>query len=83
MQPIIRQALDQHGRLCVPAARLDDSADLYAAGLTSFAAVQVMLVLEENLRVEFPDRMLNRKSWSSIGVISACLTELIREKAIG
>ncbi len=82
MQPIIRQALDQHGRLGVPAARLDDSADLYAAGLTSFAAVQVMLALEENLGVEFPDRMLNRKSWSSISVISACLTELTREKAI-
>jgi acyl carrier protein len=82
MQLIIRQTLDKHGRLTVPAASLGDASDLYAVGLGSFAAVQVMLALEEQFGVEFPDRMLNRKSWLSVGTISACLTELMREKAI-
>jgi len=44
--------------------------------------VQLMLALEEQLGVEFPDRMLNRKSFSSIAAISACLTELTSEKAV-
>jgi acyl carrier protein len=79
---IIRQALDQHGRLSAPAASLDDATDLFAAGLASFSVVQVMLALEAQLGVEFPDRMLNRKSWSSIASISACLTELTQEKAV-
>ena len=61
MQLIIRQALDQHGRLSVPAATLDDAADLFGAGLASFTVVQLMLALEEKLGVEFPDRMLNQK----------------------
>ncbi|MGA8172706.1 MAG: acyl carrier protein [Methylocystis sp.] len=82
MQFLIRQALDRHGKLSVPAATLDESADLYAAGLASFTAVQVMLAIEEQLGVEFPDRMLNRKSWSSIHAISACLAELQQDKAI-
>lgn len=82
MQPIIRQALDQHGRLSVPAATLDDAADLFGAELASFTVVQLMLALEEKLGVEFPDRMLNRKSFSSIAAISACLTELTSEKAV-
>ena len=82
MQFIIRQALDQHGRLSVPAATLDDAADLFGAGLASFTAVQLMLALEEKLGVEFPDRMLNRKSFSSIAAISACLTELTSENAV-
>jgi acyl carrier protein len=82
MQLIIRQALDQHGRLSVPAATLDDTADLFGAGLASFTVVQLMLALEEKFGVEFPDRMLNRKSFSSIAAISACLTELTSEKAV-
>jgi acyl carrier protein len=76
MQKVIRQVLDEHGRLSVAAETLDDSSDLYAAGLTSFAAVQLMLALEERFDIEFPDRMLNRKSWSSIDSIAACLSEL-------
>ena len=55
---------------------------VFGAGLASFTVVQLMLALEEKLGVEFPDRMLNRKSFSSIAAISACLTELTSEKAV-
>ena len=51
MQLLIRQALDQHGRLSVPAASLDDATDLFGAGLASFTVVQLMLALEEQLGV--------------------------------
>ena len=39
----IRRAIDDKGHLPVVAARLAADADLYAAGLSPFAAIQVML----------------------------------------
>jgi acyl carrier protein len=72
----IHQMLDEHGRLQIPAASLAETQDLYAAGLTSFAAVQLMLALEEAFDIEFPEHMLNRRSFSSVKAITECLREL-------
>lgn len=80
MLDTIRRLVEEQGRLAVPAATLDDNADLYASGLTSFAAVQLMLALEEAFDTEFPDRMLNRKSFASIAAIAACVRELKPEE---
>ena len=77
----IRQTLTQHGHLPVPVAGIDDHADLYAAGLKSFAAVQVMLALEGAFDIEIPERMLVRRTFSSIAAMAACVSELIAEKA--
>ncbi|CEJ14415.1 Aminoacyl carrier protein [bacterium YEK0313] len=60
---------------------LSDAADLYEAGMTSFGSVQLMLALEEAFDVEFPERMLNRKLFSSVASISAALDELVAERA--
>jgi acyl carrier protein len=76
MNDRIRRLLDEHGRLQVTAASLAETQDLYAAGLTSFAAVQLMLALEENFDIEFPEHMLNRRSFSSVKSIAECLREL-------
>ena len=54
----VRTVLEEHGRLAVDVAALDAEADLYAAGLTSHASVNVMLALEDAFDVEFPERML-------------------------
>jgi len=72
----IRKLIDEHGRLSVPASALEESQDLYETGLTSFAAVQLMLGLEDTFDIEFPERMLNRRSFASIASIAACLSEL-------
>jgi acyl carrier protein len=40
-----------------------------------------MLALEETFDIEFPDRMLNRRSFSSIAAIAGCLHELKAEEA--
>jgi acyl carrier protein len=77
----IRRLLNEHGRLAVQASSLTIEQDLYTAGLTSFAAVQLMLGLEEAFNIEFPERMLNRRSFASIASIRDCLTELATEKA--
>jgi len=57
-----------------------DGADLHDAGMTSFDAVQLMLALEDAFDIEFPERMLNRKLFSSINSIDTALGELLGER---
>lgn len=72
----IRQVLKEHGRLSTDAAALADDADLYQAGLTSHASVNVMLALEGTFDIEFPDRMLKRGVFGSIASIREAVEEL-------
>jgi acyl carrier protein len=74
----IRRILKEHGRLSQDADGLGEDADLYQAGLTSHASVNVMLALEGEFEVEFPDSMLKRSSFQTIGAIKASLEELTR-----
>ncbi len=74
----VRAVLAKHGRLSVPVDRLEDSADLYKAGLTSLATVGLMLALEEQFDVEFPDNMLSRKTFGSIEAILEAIARLAK-----
>ncbi len=76
MKDRIRHVLDTHARLPVSSETLPDDANLYAAGMTSHASVNVMLALEEEFDVEFPDEMLTRSAFESIGSIADSLTTL-------
>lgn len=69
------------GEQSIAVADLSDDSDLYDAGLTSFATVQLMLALEDQFGVEFPENMLNRRTFSSIARIVASVNELKAEKA--
>jgi acyl carrier protein len=72
----IRKILKDHGRLAADATALSDDADLYQAGMTSHASVNVMLALEAQFDVEFPDSMLKRGVFSSIATIREALETL-------
>ena len=72
----IRSILKEHGRLTKDAESLADDADLYQAGMTSHASVNVMLALEDAFDVEFPDEMLKRSVFESVASISAALVAL-------
>ena len=72
----IRRVVDVHGRLPVAIATLTDDADLYEAGMTSHATVSVMLALEDAFDVEFPDEMLTREVFESVGSMATALTKL-------
>ena len=72
----IQRIIKEHGRLGQDATRLADSEDLYRAGMTSHASVNVMLALEGEFDVEFPDHMLTRNVFNSIASIRAALEEL-------
>jgi acyl carrier protein len=72
----IRRILKDHGRLSKDVDTLDREADLYEAGLTSHASVNVMLALEGEFEIEFPDHMLKRSVFESIAAISEAIGEL-------
>jgi acyl carrier protein len=76
LTPQIRQVLRDHARLPVDVDSLPDGADLFEAGMTSHASVNVMLALEDAFDVEFPDNMLKRSVFESIGGIAVAITEL-------
>ena len=73
----IRSILREHGRLSRDVETLAPEADLYQAGMTSHASVNVMLALEGEFDVEFPDHMLKRNVFNTIASIHAALDELI------
>jgi acyl carrier protein len=72
----IRAVLAAHGRLGVDAANLSARDDLYSAGMTSLASVNVMLALEGEFDIEFPDHMLNRSVFSSVAAIEAAVLKI-------
>jgi len=81
MEDRIRQVIAESARLPVDADELSSTADLYAAGMTSHASVNLMLALEDAFDVEFPDRMLRRSVFESISSIRDALEELTSEAA--
>ena len=72
----IRAILREHARLSADADTLADDADLYAAGMTSHASVNLMLALEDKFEVEFPERMLRRRAFENIAAIREAIEEL-------
>ena len=72
----IRSILKDHARLTKDATALDEAADLYQAGMTSHASVNVMLALEGEFDVEFPDHMLKRSVFESVAAIRIAIDEL-------
>lgn len=77
MNEKVRQVLAEHARLGTDVGVLCDEADLYQAGMTSHASVNVMLALEDAFDIEFPDRMLRREVFESIASIEDALSELL------
>ncbi len=80
-RPEIRRVLSEHARLPVDVDSLDDRADLFQAGMSSHASVNVMLALEDAFDVEFPDRMLKRSVFESVAGIAAAIGELRQQAA--
>ncbi len=76
MENRIREILSQCGRLSVPAAGLGAEDNLYDAGLSSLATVNVMLAIEEAFDVEFPDHLLTRRSFESIAALEGVVERL-------
>ncbi len=72
----IREVLTAHGRLPVEMEALSDIDDLYESGMTSHASVNVMLALEDEFDIEFPDALLRKGTFESVAAIRAALGSL-------
>ncbi len=76
MDDTIRQVLEEHGRLAVEVGELGDDTDLFGAGMTSHASVNVMLALEDAFDIEFSEQMLKKSTFESISAIRAGVAEM-------
>jgi acyl carrier protein len=76
MDERIRRILAEHGRFVVDVATIGDDEDLFQAGMTSHASVNVMHALEEEFELEFPESMLNRSTFESVTAIRTALAGL-------
>ena len=68
--------LEEHARLGRAPEELGPEDSLYDAGMTSHASVNVMLALEDAFGIEFPDSMLSRRVFESIGSIREAVEDL-------
>jgi acyl carrier protein len=75
----IRTLVARHGRMAIDVAAVGDRMDLYEAGMTSMASVNLMLALEEHFDIQFPEHLLERRTFSSIAAISDAVSALRNE----
>lgn len=73
----IREILAQHGRLSQDARSLEPDRCLHDAGLTSLATVSVMLALEDQFNIEFPEWMMSRRTFDSLESIAEAVAKLV------
>ena len=73
----IRDIVLNHARLSTAVGALADTDDLYAAGLTSLTTVNLMLALEDHFDIEFPDRLLVRRTFESIQSLAEAIEGLL------
>jgi acyl carrier protein len=81
IQDQIRDVLAAHGRMTVDPREVDDQADLYELGLTSHASVDVMLALEDEFDIEFPEEVLKKSTFASIHNIGQVVESLVKSLA--
>ena len=77
----IRNIVKDNVRIGVPFNSLDDATPLYQAGMTSYASVQLMLALENEFSLEFPDVMLSRDVFESIDSIANAIEIILRAES--
>ncbi len=72
----IRQIIKDHAGLGLAFETISYSTDLYRAGMTSYASVALMIALETEFELEFPDAMLSRSVFESIDSIASAIESL-------
>ena len=76
MDETIRTILADHANLQLEVDKLRNEDNLYQAGMTSHASVNVMLALEDEFDIEFPEAMLRKSTFESIAAIQAAIGDL-------
>ncbi|MFM2278918.1 MAG: hypothetical protein RLZZ444_1149 [Pseudomonadota bacterium] len=76
MEKIIRDIVAKSGQLPISIDDIRNDDNLFDLGLASFACVQIMIGIEDTLSIEFPDELLNRQTFQTIGAMVEQVTRL-------
>ena len=74
----VRRVAASCAHLGVDVASLGDEDNLYEAGMNSRASVNLMLGLENEFEIEFPDRLLRRDVFASVASIAGAIETLLQ-----
>lgn len=80
MRDRVRAIVGSMNILPVPVDGLSDDDNLFDAGMTSFGSVQLMLAIEEEFDIEFPNSLLTRKTFATFGGLISAVDQLVSEK---
>lgn len=75
----VQQVVANYAELNADASAISPEEDLFARGMSSRASVGVMLGLESEFDIEFPDSMLRRDVFESVSSISQAVSSLINK----
>lgn len=81
MRDRVRAIVASMNLVPVPLEGLSDEDNLFDAGMTSFGSVQLMLAIEEDFDIEFPNALLTRKTFATLGGLIAAVEQLAAQKA--
>lgn len=73
----VRSVLTARGKMPIDVSQLDATASLYDAGMTSHSTAKVMLGLEDQFDLEFPDELLERSVFDRITTIVDAIEKLL------
>lgn len=73
----LRNIVKNHAGLKLPLKDIEDSTDLYYAGMSSQASVVLMIAVESQFGLEFPDAMLNRDVFANIETIADAVEHVL------
>ena len=73
---MIRNALRQVSSLAIATDSLGAHDDLFAAGLSSFDLINLILCLEELYGIEFPTELMTRDHFSSVARIEETIAAI-------
>jgi len=80
MRDRVRTIVGSLNLVPVPVDGLSDDDNLFDAGMTSFGSVQLMLAVEEEFDIEFPNSLLTRKTFATLGGLISAVDQLVSQK---
>jgi acyl carrier protein len=69
----IRHVVKQHAGVKLALDAIDDTTDLYRAGMSSQGSVVLMIALESEFDFEFPDSLLSRDVFANVNAIASAI----------
>lgn len=77
MDEVVREIIALQGRLSVPIDQVAGADDLYAVGVMSHTAVNVMLAIEDRFAIEFPDALMSKSTFATVDALAAAVRDFV------